>query len=183
MRCRAIRRRWSAASPSGEDAEGDADGGRSKCDRVRRRAQMVRLVPRAARRQSHRRARRAHRRVRPVGLGQVDADPLRQPARGASARRHPRRRRRTDERFAAHRRSAPRSRHGVPAVQPVPASDDPGELHAGADLGAQDAQARGGGTGDEAARRGSRFPSRRTNIPASSRAASSSASPSPEPCA
>ena len=30
-----------------------------------------------------------------------------------------------------------------------PASDDPGELHAGADLGAQDAEGRGRGTGDE----------------------------------
>jgi ABC-type methionine transport system ATPase subunit len=28
----------------------------------------------------------------------------------------------------------------LPALQPVSASDDPGELHAGADLGAQDAQ-------------------------------------------
>ena len=56
----------------------------------------------------------------------------------------------TDD-LQAHRRSAARSRHGVPAVQPVPASDDSGELHAGADLGAQDAQARGRGTGDEAA--------------------------------
>jgi general L-amino acid transport system ATP-binding protein len=38
-----------------------------------------------------------------------------------------------------------RGRHGVPALQPVPAPDDPGELHARADLGAQDAQERGRG--------------------------------------
>ena len=41
-------------------------------------------------------ARRADRRLRPVGLRQVDADPLRQPAGGASARHDPRRRHRTD---------------------------------------------------------------------------------------
>jgi hypothetical protein len=33
----------------------------------------------------HRRARRAHRHLRPVRLRQVDADPLPEPARGASA--------------------------------------------------------------------------------------------------
>ena len=35
-----------------------------------------------------------------------------------------------------------RGRHGVPVLQPVPAPDHPGELHPGADLGAQDAQGR-----------------------------------------
>ena len=39
-----------------------------------------------------------------------------------------------------HPRGAPRRRHGVPAVQPVSAPDRAGELHAGADLGAQDAE-------------------------------------------
>ena len=38
---------------------------------------------------------------------------------------------------------APRSRHGVPALQPVPAPDRAAELHLGADVGAQDAQASG----------------------------------------
>ena len=33
------------------------------------------------------------------------------------------------------RRDPPRGRHGVPALQPLPASDHHGELHAGADLG------------------------------------------------
>ena len=133
---------------------------------------------------SDRRARRAHRRLRPVGLGQVDADPLHQPAGGASARHNPRRRHRTDRRSQAHRRGAARSRHGVPAVQPVPASDDPGELHAGADLGAQDAQARGRGAGDELCSRGCKIPEQALQISrASCRAASSSASPSRAPCA
>ena len=67
-----------------------------------------------------------------------------------------------------------RGRHGVPAVQPVPASDGARELHAGADLGAQDAarttprRSRGIICGACA------FPSRRTNIRPSSPAASSS---------
>ena len=39
------------------------------------------------------------------------------------------------------RHHPPRGRHGVPVLQPVSPSDDPGELHAGADLGAQDAAA------------------------------------------
>ena len=86
-------------------------------------------------------------------------------------------------RLAQRRRSAARSRHGVPVVQPLPPSDGAGELHAGADLGAQDAEARGGRAGDEVPRRGSRSPSRRSNIPASFPAASSSASPSPALCA
>ena len=41
-----------------------------------------------------------------------------------------------------HRQDPLRGRDGVPALQPVPAPDDPGELHARADLGPQDAQAR-----------------------------------------
>ena len=55
---------------------------------------------------------------------------------------HRRRWRRTDRRPEEDRRSAARSRHGVPALQPVPAPHHPGELHARADLGAQDAARR-----------------------------------------
>ena len=61
---------------------------------------------------------------------------------------HQGRRRRADARRALDPRSPARSRHGVPELQPVSASDDSGELHAGADLGAPDAEARGGGAGD-----------------------------------
>ena len=42
-----------------------------------------------------------------------------------------------------------RSRHGVPVVQSVPPSDHSGELHAGADLGAQDVEGGRRGTRDE----------------------------------
>ena len=82
-----------------------------------------------------------------------------------------------------HRRNPARSRHGVPAFQSVPASDRARELLAGADLGAQDAEVRGRAAGDEIppARQDSR--SRRRNIPASCRAASSSAWRSRARCA
>ena len=76
-----------------------------------------------------------------------------------------------------------RGRHGVSVVQSVPASDDSGELHAGADLGAQDAEGPGGGIGDEVSAAGARSRSRRRNIPASYRVASSSAWRSPGRCA
>ena len=93
-------------------------------------------VPRAARRQPQGHARRAHRHLRPLRQRQVDAAALHQPDRGLAAGPRHRRRHGTDRRPQGHRRGAPRGRHGVPAVQPVPASDRAGELHAGADLGA-----------------------------------------------
>ena len=78
---------------------------------------------------------------------------------------HPRRRRRADRRPEENRRGAARSRHGVPAFQSVSASDRAGELHAGADLGAQDAEERGrrGGAALPQARRRSR--NRRNKYP------------------
>ena len=91
-------------------------------------------------------ARRAHRDLRPVGLRQVDDDPLHQPAGRAPEGPDHRRRHGADQRSEEDRRDPPRGRHGVPALQPVPAPDHPRELHAGADLGAQDAQE--GGRGD-----------------------------------
>ena len=78
--------------------------------------------------------------LRAVGLRQVDHDPLHQPAGGAPAGPHRRRRRRADQRPQEDRRGAARGRHGVPAFQPVSAPHRAGELHAGADLGAQDAE-------------------------------------------
>ena len=74
------------------------------------------------------------------------------------------RRRGTDARHQAHRRGATRGRHGLPELQPVSPFDGPGELHPGADLGSQDAEARGGGAGDEVAharenpRTGAKYP-------------------------
>ena len=85
----------------------------------------------------------------PVRLRQVDDDPLHQPARGAPEGPHHRRRHRAHQRPQAHRRDPPRGRHGVPALQPVPAPDHPGELHARADLGEEDAEEGGGGGRDE----------------------------------
>ena len=119
----------------------------------------------------------------PSGLRQVDHDPLHQPAGGAPAGPHRRRRHRADRRPEEDRRGPPRGRHGVPALQPVPASHHPGELHAGADLGAQDAQEGGRGGRDALPQQGEDPRAGATNIPASSPAASSSASPSRARCA
>ena len=80
----------------------------------------------------------------PVRLRQVDHDPLHQPAGGAPEGPDRRRRHRAHQRPEADRRGAPRGRHGVPALQPVPAPDHPGEPDARADLGAQDAEEAGG---------------------------------------
>ena len=110
--------------------------------RDHRHAQVVWRLPRAARHQPHGHARRTDRHLRAVGVRQVDADPLHQPPRGAPEGPHHRRRHRAHQRSQEDRRGAPRSRHGVPALQPVPASHRAGELHAGADLGAQDAEVR-----------------------------------------
>ena len=122
-------------------AQRDRAQARAAQDRRRRRhdrrAQVVRRLPRAARHQPPRHQGRAHRDLRAVGLRQVDHDPLHQPAGGAPAGPHHRRRHRAHQRPEEDRRGAPRRRHGVPAFQPVPASDRAGEPDAGADLGAQ----------------------------------------------
>jgi general L-amino acid transport system permease protein len=99
--------------------------------------QMVRRVPRAARHRPRGQEGRAHRDLRPLRLGQVDVDPLHQRARGIPGGRDRRRRHRARAEPEARRCGPPRGRHGVPELQPVPASDRPGELHAGADLGAE----------------------------------------------
>ena len=104
--------------------------------------QVVRRLPCAARCEPQGDARRAHRHLRPLGRRQVDAAALHQPDRGLAAGPRHRRRRRADRRPQGHRRGAPRGRHGVSALQPVSASDRAGELHAGADLGAQACRAR-----------------------------------------
>ena len=89
----------------------------------------------------------------------------------------PRHRRRhgADRRPQEDRRGAPRGRHGVPAVQPVSAPDRARELHAGADLGAQDAAARRPRRSRGTISSACASPSRPTNIRPSSPAASSSA--------
>ena len=103
----------------------------------RRPQQMVRRFSRAARHRSFGRQGRAHRDLRAVRLGQVDVDPLHQCAGGIPGRRDRGRRHRARAEPAPRRRGPPRGRHGVPELQPVPASDRAGELHAGADLGPQ----------------------------------------------
>src|SRR3546814_11201827 len=59
-----------------------------------------------------------------------------------------RRRNRADARREEHRGDPPRGRHGVPALQPLSASDSARELHPGPDLGAQDAEEGGRGYRD-----------------------------------
>ena len=90
-------------------------------------------------------------------------------------RAHPRRQER--------RRHPPRGRHGVPALQPVPAPDDPREPDPGADLGPRRAQGGGRGDGDVLPEPGAHPGAGATNIRASSRAGSSSGSRSPARCA
>ena len=99
--------------------------------------------------------------LRPVGLGQVDADPLHQPPRGAPGRRHRRRRRDAQQRRQEHRGDPPRSRHGVPVVQPLPAPHHPRQPDLGADLGEEDAQEGRRGDRHEPARSACASPSRR----------------------
>ena len=149
----------------------------------RRRQQVVRRLSRAAGHQPDRHARRAGGGVRSVGLGQVDHDPLRQPPRGAPARPHHRRRRRADQRRPHRRADPPQRRHGVPAVQPVPAPDRARQPHPVADLGSQAAETRSRRDPPWSTWSGSTSRSRRTSIPGSFRAVSSSAWPSPGRCA
>ena len=77
------------------------------------------------------------------------------------------------------RRAAPRHRHGVPALQPVPAHDGAGERHGGAGPGEGRAQGRRARARRSSCWTGSASPTRRTATPPSSPAASSSAWRSP----
>ncbi len=87
---------------------------------------------------------RADGHLRTVRLGQIHRDPLHQPAGAASGGPNPGRRHRTDAGLQEYRPDPPRSRHGVSAVQPVPAFDRASESDAGAAQGAQ-AAAQGSG--------------------------------------
>ena len=151
--------------------------------RAARRQQVVRRVPRARERQPAGREGPEGRGLRAVRLGQVDHDPLHQPARGASEGPHRRRRDRAHQRRQERRRDPPRGRDGVPALQPVPASDHPRQPDPGADLGARHAQEGGRGDGDVLPQPGAHPRAGAQVSRASSRAASSSGSRSPAPCA
>jgi hypothetical protein len=74
---------------------------------------------------------------RAVRVGQVDDDPLHQPARGARCRPHRGRRHRTVERHPQHPGDPPRDRDGVPELQPVPAPERARQRHAGSAQGPQ----------------------------------------------
>ena len=76
-------------------------------------------------------------------------------------------------------RGAPARRHGVPAVQPVPAHDRARQRDGRAAHGARPARAPRRAARAEPSSRASAWPTRRRPIPARSRAARSSASPSP----
>ena len=117
-------------------------------------AQVVRTVSRAQGHQPRSQERRAHRDLRSVRFRQVDPDPLHQPAGGAPARHDRGRRHRAHERSQEHRDHPLRSRHGVPALQPVSAPDSARELHARADLGAKAAEGGGRGGRDAISRTG-----------------------------
>ena len=107
-------------------------------DRDRRRAQVVRRVPRPEGHQPDVYEGRAHRHLRPVRLRQVDADPLHQPARGASERQDHRRRHRADSNDL---KNIEQMRREVGMVfqhfNLFPHLTVLENLHAGADLGAQ----------------------------------------------
>jgi His/Glu/Gln/Arg/opine family amino acid ABC transporter permease subunit len=77
-------------------------------DRAAQGQQVVRRVPRAARRRPHGLSGAEAGGVRAVGLGQVDHDPLHQPARGAPGGPDHRRWPRADQRPQEHRGGAPR---------------------------------------------------------------------------
>ena len=88
---------------------------------------------------------------------------------------------RADPRYAQYREDPHGDRHGLPAVQPVPAPDRAAEYHAGAHPGAQMAEGEGRGDRPAAAGAGGHPRTGATSTPASFPAGSSSAWPSPAP--
>ena len=116
---------------------------------------------------------------RPLGLRQVDAAALHQRARDDRRRRDPHPRRPGHRARRRRQRAAPRRRHRLPELQPVPAHDGARERHARArrrccGRAAREAEATGHGAADAHRPRAQGA----ANIPTGSRAASSSASPS-----
>ena len=112
-----------------------------------RRLQELRQLPGADQHQSAGPPRRAHRHLRPLGLRQINADPLHQPVGTPPNRPHRFRRRRGRPAQPRARSDPARDRHGVPELQSVPASHRVAELHAGADESARHRQGRGRGAG------------------------------------
>ena len=113
--------RSSAASRCADDA--DAVDARPAAGAHRRRAQGVRRRHRAQGRLARRDEGRGDLHHRPVGLGQVDASALHQRPGADRARLDPGRGPGGQRSEARQARAAPQGRHGVPAIQPVPAQD------------------------------------------------------------
>ena len=112
-----------------------------------------------------------------VGLGQVDAAALPQPARGHRRRRDRLRRPRDLRPARRPARGAQPDRDGLPGLQPLPAPDRARQLHPRAAPGARRTDGpRRRQRARDAARRGSASPTRRTSTPTGSPAASSSGS-------
>ncbi len=133
----------------------DGDVGRRRADdRTRTRRQVLRRLPGPEGHQPQGGDDRGGRGDRAVGVGQVDDDPLRQPARGARRGAHRGRRHRAVERHPQHRRDPPRDRHGVPELQPVPAPQRARQHHPRPAQGAQAAEGEGRGARDGDARPG-----------------------------
>ena len=115
-------------------------------------AQVVRQARGAARDRPRRRRARGRLPDRRLRLGQVDAAPLRQPAR--AGRRGTHRHRRRGDHGARRRRQPhpPRDRDRLPGLQPLPAHERARQRDARPAEGARHAAAAGGGGGDRAAR-------------------------------
>ena len=103
-----------------------------------RREQVVRRVSRPPRHRPDGRARRKGRDLRSVRVRKIHGRPLHQPAGGASVRPHHCRWRGADRSEGERRGDPRRGRHGVPAVQPLPAFDGAGEPDPRPDEGAWD---------------------------------------------
>ena len=133
----------------------DGDVGRRRADdRARTRRQVLRRLPGPEGHQPQGGDQGGGRRDRAVGVGQVDDDPLRQPARGARRGADRGRRHRAVQRHSQHHRDPPRDRHGVPELQPVPPPQRARQHHPRSTQGAQAAQGEGRGARDGDARPG-----------------------------
>ena len=175
-------RRLSARPRTAPDRRHDRDMKRPDVDpeaAAARCAQVVRRERRARRHRPRRRRRRGDHADRRLRLGQVHAAALHQPARADRRRRDPARRRRHRRTRARPRSDPPADRDDLPELQPVPAHERRRQRRDRAAQGARRREGRGRphsrahvrlGLDDRAS----------THTRTSSRAASSSASRSPD---
>ena len=111
--------------------------------------EVVRRPGGAQRHRHHHQPRRSGLCHRAVRFRQVDLPALPEQAGGHHRRHGGRRRIRPDRQEGQPRQGPPAHRHGVPALQPLPAHDGDRERHAGAAADQEDGQ---GGSGEEGAR-------------------------------